>query len=99
MAGFADRPVGMLIVTRHGATRYYSAGVSASDFSKPSAHFLMHQAIVDAKGDGLKRFEFGDIHTGPDWPDKLRSIGHFKMGFTHTTSRKVWFSVPTRLLG
>ena len=86
--------VGISLISHHGSTAYYSAGVSAPGTAKPSAHLLMHRAILGAKAEGLKRFDFGQIHTGAHWSPKLLSIGHFKLGFTPPRSQKLWFVVP-----
>ena len=86
--------VGLSLITRHASTAYYSGGVSAPGTAKPSAPLLMHRAILGAKADGLKRFDFGQIHTGAHWSPKLISIGHFKLGFTPPRSQKLWFVVP-----
>lgn len=90
------KPTGLAQISRHGKTAYYAAGVSAPGAAKPSSPSLLHHAILDAKADGLRRFDFGQIHTGAHWSPKLINIGRFKLGFTPPRSQKLWFVVPAR---
>jgi hypothetical protein len=74
-------PVGMLIVSLHGKTAYYSAGIMVKQDNTPIGHALITRAILDCRSDGLERFDFGLLDIEPDGDTKLRDIGRFKMGF------------------
>lgn len=82
-------PVGVVGISRHGNTAYYSAGIMSGPDNVPVGHAMMHRAIEDAKADGLDRFDFGllDVAEGSD--PKMKSIARFKLGFCNDVHERL----------
>lgn len=82
---YEDKPVVALLSSRHGTTTYYAASAKIPIGNKPLGHVVLHQAIMDAKAEGQKRFDFGGLNTDKYFSEKLRGIALYKSGFaTHT---------------
>ena len=84
-----ESAVGMVGISRHGNTAYYSAGIMSGPDNIPIGHAMIHRAIEDAKSDGFERFDFGllDISEGSD--AKMKSIARFKLGFCDDVSERL----------
>ncbi|RAU22950.1 hypothetical protein CU669_06095 [Paramagnetospirillum kuznetsovii] len=82
---FENRPAVALLSSRHGSTTYYWSSTKLIVGNKPLGHMVLHQAIMDAKAEGQKRFDFGQLQTSDTFSDKLKNIALYKRGFaTHT---------------
>lgn len=81
---YESRPVATLVISHHCDVSYYWASAKLFDSSKPLGHALLHHAVVAAKARGQSRLDFGILHIGPTYTEKLHSIAHYKRGFaTH----------------
>lgn len=90
---FEDQPVVALLSSRHGITTYYWASAKKIIGNKPLGHVVLHQAIVDAKAEGQKRFDFGPMHIAETFSQKLRSISLYKRGFASNTEEMAYLAV------
>ncbi|CAA7623424.1 GNAT family N-acetyltransferase [Magnetospirillum sp. SS-4] len=82
---FEDRPVVALLSSRHGDTTYYWASAKLPVGNKPIGHVVLHQAIMDARAEGKRRFYFGLLDTHGNYSEKTRSIALYKRGFANRT--------------
>lgn len=93
IAYFEEEPVVALLSSRHGSTTYYWASAKKIIGNKPLGHVVLHQAIVDAKAEGQKRFDFGRLHVSENFDSKLRNIALYKRGFASHTEPCVLYTV------
>lgn len=92
--GYLDGiPACAQILTRHGDTDYYAAGVTTPGDKRPQSHAMIMHAMQQARMSGLRRFHFGVLHVDPAFSDKQRSIAMFKRGFTHSFQPVQWHAV------
>ncbi len=90
---FEEKPVVALLSSRHGSTTYYWASAKVIIGNKPLGHVVLHQAIMDAKAEGQKRFDFGLLHTAEGFDAKLRNISLYKRGFASHTEKVLRYTV------
>jgi len=86
-------PVCAQIITHHGDTAYYAAGLTTPGDKRPQSHALILHAMRQARDDGLRRFHFGFLHVDAGFSGKLRSIALFKRGFTRSFQPVLWHAV------
>lgn len=79
-----DRPVAATIVADEGDTAHYYAGRYVHDVGNNFGAWSMWRAIQGAKARGLRRFHLGYWDFEECRSDKMRSIAHYKAGFTDT---------------
>ncbi|MBC7952197.1 MAG: GNAT family N-acetyltransferase [Rhodospirillaceae bacterium] len=91
---FEGEPSSVLVSSRHGTTTYYMAAAKADVGNKPLSHVLLHQAVLDAKAEGQKRFDFGVLHSDERWSAKLRNISLYKRGYTRSLERRSLLWLP-----
>lgn len=87
-------PVSVLLAARHGHTTYYMASINKRMETKPISHVLLHQAILDARAEGLRRFHLGMLSTGTNFSRKLQNIAFYKSGFTKTFEDRIAYWMP-----
>lgn len=86
---FEEEPAVVLITARHGSTTYYHASAKIIHGNKPMGHIVLHQAIMDAKTDGQKRFDFGTLYESDKFSSKVQNIALYKRGFANHTEPHV----------
>lgn len=91
LADSSELVAGTMIVDG-SETAYYASGVYDRDrFDKPIAHWPMFDAVLRARGRGLKRFDVGSLPQPGSASAKEEQIGYFKRGFATSTKAKfVW---------
>nr|WP_283091928.1 GNAT family N-acetyltransferase [Magnetospirillum sulfuroxidans] len=93
VGAFDGIPVCAQIITRHGDTAYYAAGLTTPGDKRPQSHALIAHAMRQARDDGLRRFHFGFLHVDAGFSAKLNSIALFKRGFTRSFQPVLWHAV------
>jgi hypothetical protein len=78
-----------------GETAYYASGVyHRAHFDKPLGHASLFRATRRARTRGRAYFDLGELPLA-EAPDKEKSIGFFKRGFTNRTVESLILTLPS----
>ena len=86
---YQDRPVGLVLSSRHGRTTYDMAVVKVPLGKEPISHVLIHHAILDAKDQGQRCFHFGPLYESGHLGEKHKGIAKFKAGFASAYEKRL----------
>lgn len=90
---YQDAPCSLVLTTRHGLTTYDWVTARLPLGNLPLSHILVHRAILDAKEQGQRQFDFGPLWESGQRGDKEKSIAEFKSGFASSFKHRISYLV------
>jgi hypothetical protein len=86
---------GTLVLDADGSAYYSSGAYLRNHFDKPLTHYPLFASAIQARARGNHSFVLGEIgQSNQTVPDKERSIGQFKAGFTSDARASLVWTIP-----